>query len=110
MDAWFSGFHPTLVGVTWVGFDNPRTLGERETGGGAALPIWMDYMGKILKNTPEATYTMPENLVAARINKDGQLNEAGELVEYFYQEYLPSEQLVPPQEKSLIESIINRIF
>ncbi|MDW7604691.1 MAG: penicillin-binding protein 1A, partial [Candidatus Nitrotoga sp.] len=60
MDAWFSGFHPTVVGVTWVGFDNPHSLGERETGGGAALPIWMDYMGKTLKNIPEATYVMPE--------------------------------------------------
>lgn len=110
MDAWFCGFHPTVVGITWVGFDNPRSLGERETGGGAALPIWMDYMGKILKQAPEATYTMPENMVAARINKDGQRNEAGELVEYFYQENLPPEQPVPPPEKSLIETIINYIF
>jgi len=110
MDAWFSGFHPTVVGITWVGFDNPRSLGERETGGGAALPIWMDYMGKTLKKVPEVTYTMPENMVAARINKDGQRDEAGELVEYFYQENLPPEQVVPPPEKSLIETIIDHVF
>lgn len=109
-DAWFSGFHPTVVGVTWIGFDNPRSLGERETGGGAALPIWMDYMGKILKDVPEATYIMPENMVAARINNDGLRDEAGDLVEYFYQENLPLEKPVPPPEESLIESIINRIF
>jgi penicillin-binding protein 1A len=110
MDAWFSGFHPTLVGITWVGFDNPHSLGEKETGGGAALPIWMDYMGKVLKQVPEATYTMPDNMVAARINKDGQRSENGELTEYFYQENLPPEQLSPPPEKSLIDTIINRIF
>ncbi|BBJ23688.1 penicillin-binding protein [Candidatus Nitrotoga sp. AM1P] len=110
MDAWFSGFHPTVVGITWVGFDNPRSLGERETGGGAALPIWMDYMGKILKKVPEVTYTMPENMVAARINNEGLRDEAGDLVEYFYTENLPPEKPVPPPEKSLIETIIDHIF
>ena len=110
MDAWFCGFHPTMVGITWVGFDNPRSLGERETGGGAALPIWMDYMGKILKKVPEAVYTMPENMVAARINNDGLRDEAGDLVEYFYPENLPPEKPVPPPEKSLIETIIDHIF
>lgn len=108
MDAWFCGFHPAVVGITWIGFDNPRSLGERETGGGAALPIWMDYMGKILKNVPEVTYTMPENMVAVRINNDGSRDEAGELVEYFYQENLPPE--APPPEKSFMETIINRFF
>ena len=49
MDAWFAGFHPTLVGVTWVGYDTPHSLGEKETGGGAALPIWIGYMQKILR-------------------------------------------------------------
>ena len=89
MDAWFSGFHPTVVGVTWVGFDNPHSLGERETGGGAALPIWMDYMGKTLKNIPEATYVMPENLVAVHINNNGLRDDASDLVEYFYKENIP---------------------
>lgn len=109
-DAWFSGFHPTVVGITWVGFDSPRSLGKRESGSGAALPIWIDYMGKILKGVPESTYIMPENMVAARINKDGLLDETGELVEYFYKENLPPEQPPPPPEESLIESIINNIF
>ena len=89
MDAWFSGFHPTVVGVTWVGFDNPHSLGERETGGGAALPIWMDYMGKTLKNIPEATYVMPENMVAVHINNNGLRDDASDLVEYFYKENIP---------------------
>lgn len=53
-DAWFSGFSPDLVAVAWVGFDQPRSLGRREYGGVAALPIWSDYMGKALADTPES--------------------------------------------------------
>src|SRR5215470_14154442 len=52
-DAWFAGYGGGLVGVGWVGFDQPRALGERETGGGLALPIWMGYMGQALKDRPE---------------------------------------------------------
>lgn len=51
-DAWFAGFHPTNVSVVWVGFDKPSTLGAREYGGVAALPIWVNYMRQALKNTP----------------------------------------------------------
>ena len=79
-----------------MGFDQPRSLGDHETGGGAALPIWMGYMEKALKNVPEATYTMPENMVAARINKGGHRDSNGELTEYFYQENLPPQQPLPP--------------
>jgi penicillin-binding protein 1A len=56
-DAWFAGYQHTLVAVAWIGFDSPRSLGDRETGGGLALPIWIDYMGRALKGKP--TYTMP---------------------------------------------------
>jgi penicillin-binding protein 1A len=52
-DAWFSGFNPNLVAVAWVGFDQPRTLGRREFGGVAALPIWSDYMANALADTPD---------------------------------------------------------
>ena len=52
-DAWFSGFNPDLVAVAWVGFDQPRTLGRKEFGGVAALPIWSDYMAKALADKPE---------------------------------------------------------
>jgi penicillin-binding protein 1A len=44
VDAWFAGFHPSLVAVGWMGHDEPRSLGERESGGGLALPAWIDYM------------------------------------------------------------------
>ncbi len=105
MDAWFAGFQPTVAGVAWLGFDTPRSLGEKETGGGAALPIWMDYMGKILKDVPEAAYNMPENMVAARINNDGLREESGNWVEYFYPENLP-----PEKEKTFFETIIDQLF
>ena len=93
LDAWFCGFHPTLVGISWIGFDNPRSLGDKETGGGAALPMWMGYMEKILPGVPEAAYTMPENMVAARINDSGQRDPNGNRIEYFYKEFLPKEKV-----------------
>jgi membrane peptidoglycan carboxypeptidase len=49
VDAWFCGYNASLVGVAWIGYDQPRSLGNNETGGVAALPIWMSYMEKILK-------------------------------------------------------------
>ena len=92
LDAWFCGFQPTLVGISWIGFDNPHSLGDKETGGGAALPIWMGYIEKALQGVPEAVYTMPENMVAARINDNGRRTPNGGRTEYFYKEFLPPEQ------------------
>ncbi|NCN88477.1 MAG: penicillin-binding protein 1A [Gallionella sp.] len=91
-DAWFCGFHPARVAVTWVGYDDPRSLGERETGGGAALPIWMDYMGKMLKDEPEIEYIVPPGIVTERINEGGLRDPEGERIEYFYEEFLPPEK------------------
>ncbi len=59
-DAWFAGIHPTMSTIVWVGFDQPSTLGAREYGGIAALPIWMDYTGKMLKGKP-AQWVSPHN-------------------------------------------------
>ncbi|MBI5429826.1 MAG: penicillin-binding protein 1A [Nitrosomonadales bacterium] len=107
MDAWFCGFHPTVVGISWIGYDQPRTLGDKETGGGAALPIWMSYMEKVLKDVPQAVYTMPENMVAVRINEEGFRDENSDRIEYFYQENVPSEQAMPlPSEESKPTDII----
>ncbi|MDC8773080.1 penicillin-binding protein 1A [Roseateles albus] len=50
VDAWFAGFQPGLAAVVWIGYDQPRGLGERETGGGLALPVWIEYMAVALKN------------------------------------------------------------
>jgi penicillin-binding protein 1A len=95
IDAWFCGFHPTVVGIAWMGYDQPRSLGDRETGGGAALPIWMSYMEKALKNVPEAVYTMPDNMVAVHINEEGFRDDNSPRVEYFYEENVPPEHTMP---------------
>ena len=95
IDAWFCGFHPTVVGIAWMGYDQPRSLGDRETGGGAALPIWMGYMEKVLKGVPEAVYTMPDNMVAVHINDEGYRDYNSPLVEYFYKENVPPEHAMP---------------
>jgi len=105
MDAWFSGFQPTLVGIAWMGFDQPRSLGDKETGGGAALPIWMSYMEKMLKDVPQAVYTMPENMAAVRINEEGFRDESSSLIEYFYEENIPPEQTVPYTPNEEIKSV-----
>jgi len=110
MDAWFCGFQPTIVGIAWIGFDSPRSLGDKETGGGAALPIWMDYMGKILQDVPEAAYAMPDNMVVERINNNGLRDAKGELTEYFYQENLPPEQSSSSIEKSQSETVKDQLF
>jgi penicillin-binding protein 1A len=52
-DAWFAGYHPDVVAVAWMGFDQPKSLGDRETGGGVALPIWIDYMKTALKGVAQ---------------------------------------------------------
>jgi penicillin-binding protein 1A len=62
-DAWFAGYSPRITAVTWVGFDQPHKLGERETGGGLALPIWMAYMARALAGVPEQPVVMPEGVV-----------------------------------------------
>ena len=62
-DAWFAGYSPHITAVTWVGFDQPHKLGERETGGGLALPIWMAYMARALAGVPEQPAVMPEGVV-----------------------------------------------
>jgi penicillin-binding protein 1A len=101
IDAWFCGFHPTVAGISWIGYDQPRSLGDRETGGGAALPIWMSYMEKILKDVPAAVYTMPDNMVAIHINEEGYRDDNSPRVEYFYQENVPSEHAPPaPSEET----------
>jgi penicillin-binding protein 1A len=63
MDAWFAGYQPTLAAVVWIGHDTPRKLGDRETGGGLALPVWIDYMSLALKNVPVADISPPEGVV-----------------------------------------------
>ncbi|MGM9516392.1 penicillin-binding protein 1A [Roseateles sp. DB2] len=74
MDAWFAGYQQDLVAVVWIGYDQPRKLGDRETGGGLSLPVWIEFMGFALKNVPVAEIQPPEGVV--------QING-----EWFYDEY-----------------------
>ena len=74
VDAWFAGFQPTLTAVTWIGYDQPRNLGSRETGGGLSLPIWINFMEKALKGVPVTEAAVPPGVV----------NVGGE---WFYEEY-----------------------
>jgi penicillin-binding protein 1A len=91
VDAWFAGYTPTTVGVAWIGFDQPKSLGTNETGSVAALPIWIAYMQKALKGQPEVKLLEPpEGLLSLRINADtGLRDDAGALSEWFYGEYVP---------------------
>jgi len=90
VDAWFAGFTPELVAVTWIGFDQPRSLGDGETGARAALPIWMDYMGAALKDVPEQDYPVPDGVLAVKINPETGLRDpVNGTVEYFFAEYAP---------------------
>ena len=63
MDAWFAGFQRSVVAVVWIGYDNPRKLGDRETGGGLALPVWIDYMAQAIKGVPIEEPSAPEGVV-----------------------------------------------
>jgi penicillin-binding protein 1A len=102
VDAWFAGFNAKLVAVAWVGFSTPKSLGERETGGGAALPIWIQYMQSALKGEPQAVPRRPEGLIATRIGgtpkaldigqeptADGKVQMEGGYMEYYYAEFPP---------------------
>jgi penicillin-binding protein 1A len=112
IDAWFCGFHPTVVGIAWMGYDQPRSLGDKETGGGAALPIWMSYMEKVLKDVPQATYPLPDNMVAVHINDEGYRDDNSARIEYFYQENVPSEHApsTPAEEAKPTDTVKDQLL
>jgi penicillin-binding protein 1A len=63
IDTWFNGFHQTLVAIVWMGYDNPRSLGDRETGGGLSLPVWINFMETALKGVPVMEPSAPQGVV-----------------------------------------------
>jgi penicillin-binding protein 1A len=63
MDAWFAGYHRNLAAVVWIGYDTPRKLGDRETGGGLSLPVWISFMESALKNMPIMDAVAPEGVL-----------------------------------------------
>ena len=95
-DAWFAGFQATRVAVAWMGYDQPRPLGSGETGGGTALPIWVRYMGEVLRTTPEMPPAVPAGITVAQIDAQSGASVAeGGVAEYFFQEFAPG-ALPPP--------------
>ena len=74
IDTWFNGFHPTMVAIVWMGYDTPRSLGDRETGGGLSLPVWINFMETALKGVPVMEPAAPAGVV----------NVGGE---WYYEEY-----------------------
>jgi penicillin-binding protein 1A len=103
-DAWFAGYQSTLVGIAWIGFDQPKKMGSRETGGDAALPIWIEYMRVALKGVPETAVKVPEGVVQV----------GGE---YYYREFQAGEGVTSlglsdntPEGKEKAEQIKNELF
>lgn len=118
-DAWFSGYTSNLVTTAWVGFDKPQPLGARETGGRAALPMWIEYMRTALKGLPVLVPEQPPGLVTVRIDPEtGLLARAGHpdaIFETFRQENIPqlqaegSSMIDNPQEGSTRTSSDNGV-
>jgi penicillin-binding protein 1A len=95
LDAWFSGYNDQVVTTSWVGFDNQRSMGNRETGGRAALPMWIEFMRKALEGRPENLQEQPEGMVTIRIDADSgkraNLSTRKSLFEVFRVENAPRE-------------------
>ena len=90
IDAWFCGFNLTQVGIAWIGYDQPKTLGSNETGSAAALPMWISYMEKALKGVPEEVRDPPSGVVSLHIDPDtGLRDDASKLSDWFMAEFTP---------------------
>jgi penicillin-binding protein 1A len=98
VDAWFCGYQQTVVACSWIGFDKPRDLGKGETGGTAALPTWIAYMAKALKDAPESLPQAPKGIVSVP-SPD---RSKGPAEEVFYEENAPAEmEPEPPLDESI---------
>jgi penicillin-binding protein 1A len=120
-DAWFDGFNQQLVAVVWIGFDQPRSLGKGEVGARAALPIWMNYIGTVLKGKPETPLSIPDGVVRAPISSaSGQMLESGQtgqggMADYVYQEDVPSpptpdQSVKPDSAEKAAERVKSQLF
>ncbi|MDR2925207.1 MAG: penicillin-binding protein 1A [Azoarcus sp.] len=103
VDAWFCGYNPKVVAVSWIGFPIPRNLGRGETGGTAALPIWIDYMRTALAGTPETALPRPSGIATAKV-LDGNRED------FYYAENQPPEQRLPPSADDPAEDWFSRLF
>lgn len=93
-DAWFAGYQPEVVTVVWMGFDQHKPLGRRETGGVAALPIWINYMRGALADVPQVDRPLPEDMMVLKINPENGLlvdqESAFGLEEVFHIDNIPA--------------------
>jgi penicillin-binding protein 1A len=108
IDAWFSGYNDQVVTTAWVGFDNQRSMGSRETGGRAALPMWIDFMRVALDGMPENLQEQPEGLVTIRIDADtgkpADSSTGRSLFELFRVENAPQQAAVKSNSNSISSS------
>lgn len=113
-DAWFNGFHKDIVTHAWIGFDTPQAMGRGATGGGAALPIWIDFMRVALEDIPVYKRPIPAGVVSAKIDlKTGKLassNNRNTKLEYFIAGHLPEEESANEQATEVDDENIDDIF
>ena len=88
VDAWFCGYQPTVVAIAWIGFDQPKRMGNGETGGAAALPMWIGYMQQALKGVPESFMEKPDGLTPITTPDGG-------AQDYVYREHMPANDPLP---------------
>jgi len=107
IDAWFSGYNDQVVTTTWVGFDNQRRMGRRETGSHAALPMWIEYMRAALDGMPENIQEEPSGLVTVRIDAEtgnrADANTRHSLFEIFRVENAPRELAAGTTDSDTVE-------
>ncbi len=117
VDAWFSGYNRDFVTTAWVGFDTPRSLGRYETGGRAALPMWIDFMREALKQSEPQELPLPDSIIRVKIDeKTGLLASPGSkhaLFEYFIKGTEPRERARDKTDEAMegqLEAIEEELF
>ena len=99
-DAWFCGYNPEVAAVAWIGFPIPRNMGSGETGGTAALPIWINYMRPVLAKLPETELPQPNGIASAPVYD-------GSREDYYYTENMPPEMLPPKLDDDIINDLMS---
>ncbi|EKD73553.1 MAG: membrane carboxypeptidase/penicillin-binding protein, partial [uncultured bacterium] len=113
VDAWFAGYHPDIVAISWLGFDQPRSL--HEWGADAALPLWIQFMSTALAGKPEQNIRPPADIVSMRIDPiTGELalpNQQNAISEYFMLPYTPkaapTQDLAAPLDQDTLVNTID---
>jgi penicillin-binding protein 1A len=111
IDAWFAGYSSTQVGIAWIGFDNPTDMGNNETGGQAALPIWMYYMARSMKGVKETPLEPPTGITLVPLGSE--TRDGKPAVEYIYSENAGNEAQGPSalrEANKPSEEVKNQIF